>query len=60
MQKMDFHIGQRIYITKNHEVSIINIGIRKKDRSIYLILGKPGTTGTYKTWLGLSDAILKL
>ncbi len=57
---MDFHIGQRIYITKNHEVSIINIGIRKKDRSIYLILGKPGTTGTYKTWLGLSDAILKL
>lgn len=35
-------------------------------QSLYLylcfifVLGKTGTTGTFKTWLGLSDSILKL
>ncbi len=58
MQKMDLLIGQQILIIKNPVVSIIQI--RTKQKQNIDLLGRTGTTGTYKTWLGLSDSILKL
>lgn len=59
---MDLLIGQRILI-KSHVVSSNQKrsieGVQDQINREH-ILGKTGTTGTYKTWLGLSDSILKL